>query len=84
MKLLKINWKLEKELEEYCISCVDILSKSVLTYRDIFLEATKSALIKNETEIDPFQSCLAIASVCYLVFRRNYMKPKTIAVKPEY
>jgi hypothetical protein len=75
---------LQKELEEYCISDVDILSKSVLTYRDIFLEVTKSALIENDTGIDPFQSCLTIASVCNLVFRRNFMKPKTIAIIPEY
>jgi hypothetical protein len=75
---------LKKELEEYCISDVDILSKSVLTYRDIFLEVTKSQQIEDDNGIDPFQSCLTIASVCNLVFRRNFMKPKTIALIPEY
>ena len=78
------SFDLQKELEDYCISDVDILSKSVLTYRDIFLEVTKSDLIENDCGIDPFQSCLTIASICNLVYRRNFMKQKTIALIPEY
>ena len=51
--------------------------------RDIFLEVTKSDLIENDCGIDPFQSCLTIASICNLVYRRNFMKQKTIALIPE-
>jgi hypothetical protein len=34
--------------------------------------------------IDPFVQCLTIASVCNFIYRRNFMKPQTIAIIPEY
>ena len=77
-------FNLSKEITTYCISDVDILSKSCLSYRDIFLEATKCEKIIDDIGIDPFQNCLTIASVCNLVFRRNFMIENTIAVLPEY
>ena len=75
---------LQRELTDYCISDVDILAKSCLTYRDIFLDVTRSENIENDIGIDPFQHCLTIASVCNLVYRRNFMISKTIALIPEY
>ena len=74
------------QLKDYCISDVDILAKSCLTYRDIFLDVTRSEHIENDIgdKSDPFQHCFTIASVCNLVYRRNFMKTKTIALIPEY
>jgi hypothetical protein len=77
-------FNLTEELEKYCQSDVDILTKSCLTYRDIFLQATKSDKISNDMGIDPFVQCLTIASVCNFIYRRNFMKPQTIAIIPEY
>jgi hypothetical protein len=54
---------LQKELEDYCISDSDILMKSCLTYRDIFLEVTKTSRIENDNGIDHFEQCLTKASV---------------------
>jgi hypothetical protein len=32
--------------------------------------------------IDPFETCITIASACYLVFRTNFLRPKTIGIIP--
>ena len=60
------------------------MAKSCLIYRDIFLDVTRLEQIENNIVIDPFKHCLSIASVCYLVYRRNFMKSKTIALIPKY
>ena len=78
------NFNLQEELVKYCLSDVDILTKSCLTYRDIFMEATKSDKIENDCGIDPFMKCLTIASVCNFIYRRNFMPEKSIAIIPEY
>ena len=65
---------LQRELTDYCISYVDILAKCCLTYRDIFLDLTRSENIENEIGIDPFQHCLTIACCCIfiLVIEKSY------------
>jgi hypothetical protein len=63
---------------------VDILTKSCLTYRDLFIEVTKSDKKDNDEGIDPFAKCLTIASVCNYIYRRNFMREKTIPIIPEY
>ena len=35
-----------------------------------------------ETEVDPFARSITIASACSVVFRRNYLRPETIAIIP--
>ena len=60
----------KKELVAYCRSDVDILRRSMMTFRDDFLK------IGN---IDPLQY-ITIASVCMSVYRSKYMSENTIGI----
>jgi len=64
---------MKDEIIKYCESDVDILLRSCMAFRDIFI---------NETSIDPFERSLTIASACNLVFRKLFLKPETIAIIP--
>ncbi|KAJ8025022.1 putative DNA polymerase [Holothuria leucospilota] len=84
----------QKELVAYCISDVDILRRCCLKFRSLFMDITCKEIddnVEDEAEegdgvvtemcgVDPFKHCITIASACNLVFRRNYMKPNSIAV----
>ena len=63
----------KRELREYCRSDVDILRRSMLKFREDFIE------LEN---IDPLQY-ITIASVCMTIFRSNYMPSKEIGVVNE-
>ena len=76
------TFNLQKELLEYCESDVDILSLSCLTFRGLFIECTKRG--HDDVGVDPFLSCLTIASACHLVYRRNFMPKNSIALIPEF
>ena len=60
-----------EEIIKYCRSDVDILRKCCLLYREMF---------RKETDIDPFNKALTIASYCQVVYRTNFLKKDTIAV----
>ena len=60
----------KNELREYCRSDVDILRRSMLKFREDFIE------LEN---IDPLQY-ITIASVCMTIYRCNYMPNNEIAV----
>ena len=60
-----------KEIIKYCRSDVDIMRKCCLLYREMF---------RKETDIDPFDKSLTIASYCHQVYRTNFLKKDTIAV----
>ena len=60
-----------KEIIKYCRSDVDILRKCCLLFREMF---------RKETDIDPFDKALTIASYCHEVYRTNFLKKDTIAV----
>ena len=60
-----------KEIIKYCRSDVDIMAKCCLLYREMF---------RKETDIDPFDKALTIASYCHQVFRTNFLKKDTIAI----
>ena len=60
-----------KEIIKYCRSDVDILAKCCLLYREMFRE---------ETNIDPFDKALTIASYCHQVYRTNFLEKDTIAI----
>ena len=60
-----------KEIIKYCRSDVDILAKCCLLYREMF---------RNETDIDPFDKALTIASYCHQVYRTNFLKKDTIGI----
>ena len=60
----------KNELREYCRSDVDILRRSMLKFRNDFIQ------LEN---IDPLQY-ITIASVCMAIYRCNYMPVNKIAV----
>ena len=60
-----------QEIIKYCRSDVDILRKCCLLYREMF---------RKETDIDPFNKALTIASYCQEVYRTNFLKKDTIAI----
>lgn len=63
-----------KEFIDYCKSDVDILRRSMLKFREIFMR------LEN---IDPLRY-VTIASVCMSIYRSNYTPISTITVVPEY
>ena len=65
------RYDFREEIIKYCRSDVDILRKCCLLYREMF---------RNETDIDPFNKALTIASYCQEVYRTNFLKKDTIAV----
>jgi hypothetical protein len=67
------NFDFQAEILSYCQSDVDILRRCCLELCDLFREVT---------DIDPFASCLTIASACNLVFRKTFLKENTIAIIP--
>ena len=64
----------EKEIVDYCRSDVDILRRSLIKFREDFIQ------LEN---IDPLRY-ITIASICMTIYRSNYMPKKTIAIVPEY
>ena len=60
-----------KEIKKYCRSDVDIMAKCCLLYRELF---------RKETDIDPFDKALTIASYCHQVYRTNFLKKDTIGI----
>ena len=60
-----------KEIIKYCRSDVDIMAKCCLLYRELF---------RKETDIDPFDKALTIASYCHQVYRTNFLKKDTIGI----
>ena len=59
-----------EEIIKYCRSDVDILRKCCMEFREMLREIT---------DIDPFDKCLTIASACHEVYRTNFLK-ETIAI----
>ena len=72
---------LQQELYKYCLSDVDILKKGCLKYRQILMDITRQE--RSDKGVDPFRSCLTLASTCHLIFRRNFMSSQTIAIIPD-
>ena len=83
-KNLCTSFDFAHELLKYCRSDVDILRRACLSFREIFMEATSFKHASNSIGIDPFLSCITIASACNLVFRSHFLKTDTIAVVPPY
>ena len=65
------RYDFREEIIKYCRSDVDILRKCCLLYREMF---------RKETDIDPFNKSLTIASYCQEVYRTNFLKKDTIAI----
>ena len=60
-----------KEIIKYCRSDVDILAKCCLLYREMF---------KEETDIDPFDKTITIASYCMQVYCTKFLDKDTVAI----
>ena len=73
---------LQKELEEYCKSDVDLLQKSCLRFRELFMLITRSDSCSQG--IDPFLQSLTMPSVCHEVYRKIIMPENTIALLPAF
>jgi hypothetical protein len=69
----------EKEIEAYCLSDVELLSKGCLEFRKIIINLSS----KIGNIIDPFKSCITIASLCHLIYRTSLMDEKDIGFIPE-
>ena len=65
------RYDFREEIIKYCRSDVGILRKCCLLYREMF---------RKETDIDPFNKALTIASYCQEVYRTNFLEKDTIAV----
>ena len=63
----------QAEILRYCRSDVDILRRCCFEFRELFSQIT---------DVDPFASCLTIASAYNLVFRKTFLQENTIAVIP--
>ena len=72
-----------QELEAYCRSDVDILRRSCLKFRDMFLEITEGKNQGGDTVgLDPFDF-ITIASVCMSVFRSMFLQEEHMVVTME-
>lgn len=74
------HFDFQNELVRYCRSDVDILRRSCLKFRNMFIEMTST----NNQGIDPFDNCITIASACNLVFRTNFLESKSIGIIPPH
>jgi hypothetical protein len=61
----------QAEILSYCQSDVEFLRRCCLEFRELFSQIT---------DVDPFASCLTIASACNPVFRKTFLQENTIAV----
>ncbi|CAG2214664.1 unnamed protein product [Mytilus edulis] len=73
------HFNLQEELLKYCRSDVDILRKGCLEFRKMFMDITTKGDLDG---IDPFESCITIASACNLVYRRNFLEHQSIGIIP--
>jgi G:T-mismatch repair DNA endonuclease (very short patch repair protein) len=67
------TFNFQDELLKYCINDVYVLRKCVMEFRKLFMAFTT---------VDPFRRSCTIASACNLVFRKLFLKPKTIGIVP--
>lgn len=66
-------FNMREEMTSYCISDVQILRQSCLAFRKMMLEIG---------DTDPFVNATTIASSCSYLFRKKFLKPKTIGLVP--
>ena len=65
------RYDFREEIIKYCRSDVDILRKCCLLYRE---------MLRKESDIDPFNKALTIASYCQEVYRTNFLTKDTMAI----
>ena len=75
------NFNFQDELLRYCRSDVDILRRCCQQFRKIFMTITSK---DGTLGIDPFESCITIASACNWVFRTNFLSLNSIGIIPPH
>ena len=68
-----VTFDLQRELEKYCISDVDILQRCCGVFRNLFVE---------NTGLEPYTKTFTIAGACNRVYRTDFLAPDEIAVIP--
>ena len=68
-----VTFDLQRELERYCISDVDILQRCCGVFRNLFVD---------NTGLEPFTKTFTIAGACNRVYRTDFLAPEEIAVIP--
>ncbi|KAL5020225.1 hypothetical protein ScPMuIL_003117 [Solemya velum] len=71
----------QEELLKYCKSDVDILRRSCIQFRKMFMDITSR---NGNSGIDPFERCITIASACNLVFRTIFLEQESIGIIPSH
>ena len=64
---------MKKEMLDYCRMDVEILRRACLAFRKIMVEVGRT---------DPFVDATTIASACSHLYRKNFLKPKSIGLVP--
>ena len=73
----------DKELRQYCINDVQVLLRAVLAFRRQFMTMTQDRS-KAPEGVDPYFSCMTLASACNLTFRQLFLQPETLATIPSF
>jgi hypothetical protein len=68
------------EFETYCRNDVCLLALGCIAFRKIIINVTK--LSENDKGIDPFLCSTTMPSLSHYIFRRNFMKSKSIGIIP--
>ncbi len=66
-------FNMEEEILRYCRSDVYVLMSCCLRFEELFFEVTS---------VKPFNVAVTLAAACMHVYRRNFLKPETIALIP--
>ncbi len=73
------EFNFKKEILHYCRLDVEILEKSCIKFRELFMNQTSS---EGYSGIDPFKHSVTLASACNLVFRALYLPENTVPLLP--
>ncbi|GLV38137.1 hypothetical protein CBL_10104 [Carabus blaptoides fortunei] len=65
---------MKEKIVDYCVSDVDILRRACVKFRQTFIK---------DCGVCPFTEAVTIASACNKVFRRRFLKHRTIGLIPE-
>lgn len=69
----KVVFNMQYEMKKYCRSDVNILRQCCLKFRSLIMELC---------DVDPFEQCITIPSVCSTIFRQTFLEKDTIAIIP--
>ncbi|XP_018570294.1 uncharacterized protein LOC108910225 [Anoplophora glabripennis] len=68
------EFNMQRDLVEYCISDLEILTAACLKFREQLMETGN---------VCPYTEACTITSACNKVYRRNLLKPNTIGIIPK-